>query len=73
MALTCPQLCPQFPPDFNGLSRAMLDTKITVSINFKGFGGLSRMVLEEVLVRRPDSNRHVFLRLILNQLRLTSH
>jgi hypothetical protein len=26
----------------------MLDTKITVSINFKGFGGLSRMVLEEV-------------------------
>ncbi|BDD53271.1 hypothetical protein PDTA9759_47540 [Phytobacter diazotrophicus] len=47
MALTCPQLCPQCPPDFNGLSRAMLDTKITVSINFKGFGGLSRMVLEE--------------------------
>ena len=25
------------------------------------------------LVRRPDSNRHVLLRLILNQLRLTSH
>ena len=56
MALTCPQLCPQCPPDFNGLSRAMLDTTITVGIDFKGFGGLSQMVLEDVLVRRPDSN-----------------
>ena len=28
----------------------MLDVKIAVSIDFKGFGGLSRMVLEEVLV-----------------------
>lgn len=34
----------------------MLDAKIAVSVDFKGLGGLSRMVLEEVLVRRPDSN-----------------
>lgn len=47
MALTCPQLCPQCRPDFNGLSRAMLDTTITVCIDFKGFVGLSQMVLEK--------------------------
>ncbi len=28
----------------------MLDVKIAVSVDFKGFGGLFRMVLEEVLV-----------------------
>ena len=28
----------------------MLDAKIAVSVDFKGLGGLSRMVLEEVLV-----------------------
>lgn len=59
MALTCPQC----PPDFNGLSRAMLDTTITVSIDFKGFVGLSQMVWEEVLVRRPDS--YITLNLII--------
>lgn len=28
----------------------MLDAKIAVSVDFKGFSGLSRMVLEEVVV-----------------------
>lgn len=36
----------------------MLDAKIAVRIDFKGFDGLSRMVLEEVMAKAGLKSQH---------------
>lgn len=47
------------PPMTSGFQRTTSDNsgrKIAAHVDFKGFDGLSRMVWEVLMVRRPDSN-----------------
>lgn len=41
----------------SGFQRTTQDGKTATTIDFKGFDGLSWMVLEVLMVRRPESNK----------------